>query len=613
MDEMEVICDVKEEIIDEEDLCRLCAEKSFMYCSILQENLHESLSQNFGLSINPADNWPKAVCRKCMETAKICLDFLSIARKAETTFQTIYGDAVDPLLPKHDIEIIDMKELSKDSQSNEDIFHDENPEISPNFAVKEEAEDDDDAEVVKFTTVLTKSIEEQMEHNQGESNDVVADDMMTLSPEVKEEQEDKPIEENSGNLEAKETFISLQPTPRVMTVRDPKEIEEENRKLRAFYDMRCPNCKEPFDDLLVLIKHYKKVHRHPGFFKCHCGRKIKNRTTLVTHMNEHINPKAHKCPHCDKGYTSKSSLKYHISTHNKPKPVEEDKKGSDEDAETDKEEEDAKLREFYELKCFICEESFEKFPQLFNHCQKVHQAKAFIECCEKNYYSRACLLNHMNYHIYPDGFKCPECTRSFHKRKSLRSHMLNQHTPKDQRKYKCPDCDKTFMTSTAFNLHSRKHYDWQKRGFACKFCQVRRTFESPILLQKHIRHYHSEESIEKFVCDTCGREFRTRTSFKKHMAFHLTTESCPICKKKFNSKNWLDRHYKKHFEDKPTYLCDICGKVSASYDSQRAHLKVHLRRERKMREKENSQKENAQKENYQKAEEHENQSEELPK
>lgn len=36
----------------EDDLCRLCAEKTFEYASVFIDNLHESLKTHFGLTVN---------------------------------------------------------------------------------------------------------------------------------------------------------------------------------------------------------------------------------------------------------------------------------------------------------------------------------------------------------------------------------------------------------------------------------------------------------------------------------------------------------------------------------------------------------------------------------
>lgn len=72
----------------------------------------------------------------------------------------------------------------------------------------------------------------------------------------------------------------------------------------------------------------------------------------------------------------------------------------------------------------------------------------------------------------------------------------------------------------------------------------------------------SEEEAESFQCHTCGTVCSTWTGFRTHLKSHSNQDNfdCPLCSKRFQTKNILERHVQTyHLKERP-YICQFCGK-----------------------------------------------------
>lgn len=74
---------------------------------------------------------------------------------------------------------------------------------------------------------------------------------------------------------------------------------------------------------------------------------------------------------------------------------------------TSKEKSDAQIKEFVNLVCDICKTStqFNSFKELQEHFNAEHNQRGYVECCDKKFYRKDRLMNHITNHIYPDAFK----------------------------------------------------------------------------------------------------------------------------------------------------------------------------------------------------------------
>lgn len=74
---------------------------------------------------------------------------------------------------------------------------------------------------------------------------------------------------------------------------------------------------------------------------------------------------------------------------------------------TSKEKSDAQIKEFVNLNCDICKTSAQlnSFKELQEHYSLEHNQRGYVECCDKKFYRKDRLMNHITNHIYPDAFK----------------------------------------------------------------------------------------------------------------------------------------------------------------------------------------------------------------
>jgi uncharacterized Zn-finger protein len=125
--------------------------------------------------------------------------------------------------------------------------------------------------------------------------------------------------------------------------------------------------------------------------------------------------KTHKCPTCDKDFTTKQSLQKHISeVHLKEKTY----------------------------KCPTCDKSFGQYVNLQTHIKSQHLQIKDFKCLECDYCSSE--SGHLQTHIKTvhhkiKKHKCPDCDQSFGENGNLQKHIKSVHL--NIKDFKCPDCD----------------------------------------------------------------------------------------------------------------------------------------------------------------------------
>lgn len=73
---------------------------------------------------------------------------------------------------------------------------------------------------------------------------------------------------------------------------------------------------------------------------------------------------------------------------------------------------------------------------------------------------------------------------------------------KDIRKYMCDICGKRFRSQSHMAYHRYAHFE--ERNFHCDQCPQK--FKSPHILRTHKNTVHS--TIFRYECETCGRKFK---------------------------------------------------------------------------------------------------------
>lgn len=110
---------------------------------------------------------------------------------------------------------------------------------------------------------------------------------------------------------------------------------------------------------------------------------------------------------------------------------------------------------------------------------------------------------------------------------------------------------------------------------ACTICNKK--FARKCNLNEHVSNVHSRL---EFICDKCGKVFKSRKSFVNHFKLHTKRWSvkCQICDAAIATTS-LRVHMRKHNNEKP-FLCLLCGERFKTHLSKKCHLTTyHLKRD----------------------------------
>lgn len=68
-------------------------------------------------------------------------------------------------------------------------------------------------------------------------------------------------------------------------------------------------------------------------------------------------------------------------------------------------EDDEKITKYMKLKCDVCSQGFQVFAEIRKHYRTAHKRKGYVVCCNKKFYKRVLILDHINKHLNPEYFK----------------------------------------------------------------------------------------------------------------------------------------------------------------------------------------------------------------
>ncbi|XP_016991527.1 transcription factor grauzone [Drosophila rhopaloa] len=232
---------------------------------------------------------------------------------------------------------------------------------------------------------------------------------------------------------------------------------------------------------------------------------------------------------------------------------------------------DAKISAHMRLTCDVCHEGQETYLLLCKHMMQEHHRKGYVICCNKKFYKRSFLTDHIDRHADPEKFKCTHCDKHFADKQCLRNHELLKHHPEEEKTFMCEQCPKRYTKQYLLDQHRVIH---KERNVVCDLCE--RRFPNQSLLCTHVKMAHGNYGT---MCDICAQVIRGRAAFQRHQLEHAgVTEpkvQCDICGSWHKNKHSLKKHVRRHNGTAAT--CDLCGKVSPNRSAMLSHQRyVHL-------------------------------------
>lgn len=132
--------------------------------------------------------------------------------------------------------------------------------------------------------------------------------------------------------------------------------------------------------------------------------------------------------------------------------------------EEEEQELEGHMRNMNLLVCHLCREEVDSMEEFSIHFHKKHKTYAYIYCCNSKRRLGTVALDHIQYHLNEDAFKCNICNRRMRDRLLLKNHIKIYHT--EPQKFACDQCGKTFGAIGRLNFHKKSHTKPHK----CHYC-----------------------------------------------------------------------------------------------------------------------------------------------
>lgn len=223
--------------------------------------------------------------------------------------------------------------------------------------------------------------------------------------------------------------------------------------------------------------------------------------------------------------------------------------------------------------CDECEKVFTQKGNLkFHLLQHFGHLPFSCEICGKQFRQSSALNYHMTMHTNEKPFPCHICSKRYRGRYGLKDH-LKRHSNANILKKLCTICGKGFTSKSGYDRHMKAHIGL--KNYACTLCPKR--FLNAGTLNYHVKLHTG--SIKKTVsCDVCHRAFIYQSQLRKHRVIHVEVKdrphACNICEKRFALAATMRHHLLTHSGEKK-HTCDICGRGFISPHEMVVHRRIH--------------------------------------
>ncbi|KAM9484125.1 uncharacterized protein znf142 isoform 2-T2 [Salvelinus alpinus] len=331
----------------------------------------------------------------------------------------------------------------------------------------------------------------------------------------------------------------------------------------------CSQCEARFSSDTALKQHCSRKHLSPASVACkQCDFICGSQATLKVHQQKK-HPQL-DCATCQETFPTRKSLEEHQRTHltqqcplcpfatRKRQPLTQHLLDEHEDGPP----------EDKPLKCAIC--GFACRHQLvFEQHVRSHGGTRLYKCTDCQYSTRnkQKITWHIRIHTGEKPYHCEQCSYSCADPSRLKYHMrIHQ----EEKKYLCPECGYKCKWMSQLKYHMTKHTG--DKPYACDECEYRTNRGDALRIHRETQHCDART----FICEKCGKGFKTRFLLKTHQRKHSEERPyvCGLCRRAFRWPAGLRHHYLTHTNQQP-FMCRYCPYRAKQKFQVVKHLRGH--------------------------------------
>ncbi|XP_030643494.1 zinc finger protein 142 [Chanos chanos] len=310
----------------------------------------------------------------------------------------------------------------------------------------------------------------------------------------------------------------------------------------------CDQCEAQFSSDMALKQHCNRKHQGSSSLSCaHCDFTCLSKASLKVHQqHQHTQlaqegsdtrggprerrkpPHVYQCPVCLFTAHKRHMLAQHVLDEHEQCPLEEKP-----------------------LKCDVCGFSC-RHQLVFDQHIRSHGGTRLYKCTECEYSTRnkQKITWHTRIHTGEKPYHCEKCSYSCAEPSRLKYHMRIH---EEERKYLCPECGYKCKWMSQLKYHMTRHTG--AKPYACEECEYRTNRADALRIHRETRHCDERS----FICEKCGKAFKTRYLLRTHQRKHSEERSyvCPECPRTFRWPAGLRHHYLSHSKQLP-FRCLHC-------------------------------------------------------
>ncbi|MBN3308429.1 ZN142 protein, partial [Amia calva] len=331
----------------------------------------------------------------------------------------------------------------------------------------------------------------------------------------------------------------------------------------------CTHCKALFSSETALKQHCHRQHQDPTSLACpQCNFTCHSQATLKGHLlRKH--PQL-ECPTCQVVFQSRESLDDHRKTHftqrcplcpfaaRERQPLAQHLLDEHEDGAPEEK----------PLKCAACGFSC-RHQLVFEQHVRSHGGTRLYKCtdCQYSTRNRQKITWHIRIHTGEKPYHCEQCSYACADPSRLKYHMR---THQEERKYLCPECGYKCKWVNQLKYHMTKHTG--DKPYKCEECDYCTNRADALRIHRETRH----REVRSFICEKCGKGFKTRFLLKTHQKKHSEERPyvCRLCRRAFRWPAGLRHHYLTHTKQHP-FHCLHCSYRAKQKFQVVKHLQRH--------------------------------------